>query len=82
MVFILPKHCVAYRSLSRKLNDDVEMYKNQLRNLELANKEIIENFSQNEKLAFLKSALNQLKFLEFNEIDETKINKKFRECFD
>ena len=62
----------AYRALARKMNEDLNLAKNQLRNLELSNVQLstkMANF-ENKKYQLLKLA-------EISELDKTNLNKTF-----
>jgi hypothetical protein len=62
----------AYKSLVRKMNDDLNLYRQQLRNLELANIQLTTKMTNFEDK---KSAL--VKLAEINEMDKTKLNQTF-----
>lgn len=66
----------AYKALVRKLNEDLVLYRQQLRNLELSNVQLTSKMGnfEDKKLALLKLA-------ELNEMDKSKLNKSFRIYF-
>ncbi|RMZ98244.1 coiled-coil domain-containing 33-like [Brachionus plicatilis] len=64
----------AYKALVKKMNEDIVLYRQQLRNLELSNNQLsskMNNF-EDKKQALLKLA-------EINETDKTKLNQSFIE---
>ena len=62
----------AYRALARKMNEDLNLYKAQMRNLELANVQLSTKMSnfENKKQVLLKLA-------EITDSDKSNLNKSF-----
>ena len=62
----------AYRALARKMNEDLNLAKNQLRNMELSNVQLTTKMSnfENKKYQLLKLA-------EISELDKNNLNKTF-----